>query len=52
MSKIDEKTEKIIFLSYSTQSKGYRVYSLESNKMIIIHDIEFDENDKYNYGNE
>ena len=29
--KLDETSEKCIFVGYSTQSKGYRLYSLKSN---------------------
>ena len=47
--KLDEKTEKGIFLGYSTQSKGYRVYSLETNKLIISRDVKFDEDAAYNW---
>jgi hypothetical protein len=47
--KLDEKAEKGIFLGYSTQSKGYRVYSLETNKLIISRDVKFDEDAAYNW---
>ncbi|KAL0318435.1 UNVERIFIED_CONTAM: Retrovirus-related Pol polyprotein from transposon TNT 1-94 [Sesamum angustifolium] len=30
--KLEEKTEKGIFLGYSTQSKGYRIYNLKTKK--------------------
>ncbi|KAL0418689.1 UNVERIFIED_CONTAM: Retrovirus-related Pol polyprotein from transposon TNT 1-94 [Sesamum radiatum] len=33
--KLEEKTEKGIFLGYSTQSKGYRIYNLKTKKLII-----------------
>ncbi|KAL5556508.1 hypothetical protein UlMin_038744 [Ulmus minor] len=48
-SKLDEKTEKGIFLGYSTQSKGYRVYRLRKNKLIISRDVKFDEDTMYNW---
>ncbi|KAL5569040.1 hypothetical protein UlMin_025615 [Ulmus minor] len=38
-SKLDEKTKKGIFLGYSTKSKGYRVYSLRTKKLIISRDV-------------
>ncbi|KAK4406314.1 Retrovirus-related Pol polyprotein from transposon TNT 1-94 [Sesamum angolense] len=41
--KLEEKTEKGIFLGYSTQSKGYRIYNLKTKKLIISRDVEFDE---------
>ncbi|KAM6582397.1 hypothetical protein CsatB_009399 [Cannabis sativa] len=46
--KLDEKTAKGIFLGYNTQSKGYRVYSLETNNLIISQDVKFDEDATYN----
>ncbi|KAK4397229.1 Retrovirus-related Pol polyprotein from transposon TNT 1-94 [Sesamum angolense] len=34
--KLEEKTEKGIFLGYSTQSKGYRIYHLKTKKLITV----------------
>ena len=47
-NKLDKKNVKGIFLGYSTQSKGYRVYSLRTRKLIISRDVEFDEDASYN----
>ncbi|TXG50907.1 hypothetical protein EZV62_023431 [Acer yangbiense] len=47
-SNLDDKTEKEIFVGYSSQSKGYRIYNLKSNKIIISRDVEFDENAAWN----
>nr|KYP39141.1 Retrovirus-related Pol polyprotein from transposon TNT 1-94 [Cajanus cajan] len=33
--KLEDKTVRGIFLGYSTQSKGYRVYNLQTKKLII-----------------
>lgn len=41
--KLEEKTEKGIFLGYSTESKGYRIYNLKTKKIVISRDVEFDE---------
>ncbi|KAL0286690.1 UNVERIFIED_CONTAM: Retrovirus-related Pol polyprotein from transposon TNT 1-94 [Sesamum angustifolium] len=46
------KTEKGIFLGYSTQSKGYRIYNLKTKKLIISRDIEFDEDAMWNWDEE
>ncbi|KAL5582123.1 hypothetical protein UlMin_014565 [Ulmus minor] len=51
-SKLDEKTEKGIFLGYSIQPKGYRVYSLRTKKLIISRDVQFDEDAMYNWETE
>lgn len=41
--KLDEVSEKCIFVGYSTQSKGYRLYNLKTNKLVISRDVLFDE---------
>ncbi|KAL0374896.1 UNVERIFIED_CONTAM: Retrovirus-related Pol polyprotein from transposon RE2 [Sesamum radiatum] len=46
------KTEKGIFLGYSTQSKGYRIYNLKTKKLIISRDVEFDEDAMWNWDEE
>jgi len=39
-------------LGYSTQSKGYRVYSLQTKKLVISRDVEVDENASWNWEEE
>ena len=51
-SKLDDKSEKGIFLGYSTQSKGYRVYNLRTKKLMISRDVEFDESATWNWDEE
>ena len=41
--KLDKKGEKCIFIGYSDESKGYRLYKPESRKLIISRDAIFDE---------
>uniref|UniRef100_A0A5B7B4M6 Retrovirus-related Pol polyprotein from transposon TNT 1-94 n=1 Tax=Davidia involucrata TaxID=16924 RepID=A0A5B7B4M6_DAVIN len=48
-SKLDETSEICIFVGYSSKSKGYRLYSLKSNKVIISRDVLFAENAKWNW---
>ncbi|KAK4382827.1 Retrovirus-related Pol polyprotein from transposon TNT 1-94 [Sesamum angolense] len=50
--KLEEKTEKGIFLGYNTQSKGYRIYNLKTKKLIISRDVEFDEDAMWNWDEE
>ena len=50
--KLDEVSEKCIFVGYSSQSKGYRLYSLKTNKIIISRDVLFDESATYNWDDE
>lgn len=47
--KRDKKIEREIFISYSTQSKGDRVYNLRVKKLIINWDVKFDEDAAYNW---
>ncbi|KAJ0795409.1 putative RNA-directed DNA polymerase [Helianthus annuus] len=41
--KLDDKVEKTIFIGYSENSKGYRLYNPTTNKVIISRDVTFDE---------
>ena len=41
--KLDEKGEKCIFIGYSHETKGYRLYEPESKQLIISRDVIFDE---------
>nr|KYP40240.1 DNA topoisomerase 2-binding protein 1 [Cajanus cajan] len=47
--KLDYKCEVGIFLGYNINSKGYRVYNLETKKIIVSRDIIFDEFSKWNW---
>ncbi|KAM1862492.1 hypothetical protein ACFX14_002947 [Malus domestica] len=42
--KLDETSVKCIFLGYGTCEKGYRLYDLDSKKMIVPRNVIFDEN--------
>ncbi|CAL2249603.1 unnamed protein product [Prunus armeniaca] len=50
--KLEEKFEVGIFLGYSTQSKGYRVYNPKTKKFMITRDVEFDELASWNWEEE
>ena len=50
--KLEDKTIRGIFLGYSTQSKGYRVYNLQTKKLVISRDVEIDENASWNWEEE
>ena len=41
--KLDETAVKGIFVGYSTESKGYRIYNLNESKIQISRDVHFDE---------
>lgn len=44
--KLDSKAEKGIFVGYGSQSKGYRVYNLQTKEVTVSRDIIYDEEDK------
>uniref|UniRef100_A0A251TCA0 Putative copia protein n=1 Tax=Helianthus annuus TaxID=4232 RepID=A0A251TCA0_HELAN len=43
-SKLDDKTERAIFVGYSEHSKGYKLFNPITHKMIISRDVIFSEN--------
>jgi transposase InsO family protein len=50
--KLEDKSIRGIFLGYSTQSKGYRVYNLQTKKLIVSRDVNVDENASWNWNEE
>ncbi|KAL4379170.1 hypothetical protein GQ457_02G022950 [Hibiscus cannabinus] len=42
-SKLDDNSVKCIFVGYSLETKGYRFYNPKNKKLIISHDVVFDE---------
>ena len=42
-SKLDDKAEHIVFVGYSSRSKGYRLYDHNSGLVVTRHDVIFDE---------
>ena len=43
LSKFDKKCDEGFLLDYSTTSKAYRVWNLDSGTLEEVHDVEFDE---------
>jgi len=41
--KLDGKGEKCIFIGYNNESKGYRLYNLETQKMIVSRNVILDQ---------
>lgn len=41
--KFDEKGEKMLFVGYSDESKGYRLLNPENKKIVVSRDVIFDE---------
>ncbi|KAG6539194.1 hypothetical protein ZIOFF_004347 [Zingiber officinale] len=48
-SKLDESSERCIFVGYSTMSKGYRLFNLQLGQVIISRDVQVDENALWNW---
>lgn len=42
-SKLDCKAQKGIFIGYGTSTKGYRIFCLQTEKIIVSRDVKFDE---------
>ena len=43
--KFDKKSTKCIFIGYSLDKNGYRLYNLENNEVIVSRDVKFAENE-------
>ncbi|RDY01786.1 hypothetical protein CR513_14843, partial [Mucuna pruriens] len=50
-SKLD-RSVKLVFICYDANSKGYKLYNPNSGKMIVSRDIEFDEEEAWNWEKE
>ena len=50
--KLDEKSEKCIFIGYCTQSKAYKLYNLVSEKILVRRDVIFNENVSWDWSKE
>jgi hypothetical protein len=48
-SKIDDKSKRYIFIGYDSSSKGYKLYNQNYNKIVISRDMEFDEEDFWDW---
>ena len=48
-SKIDDKSEKYVFIDYNSSFKGYKLYNPSARKVIVIRNVEFDEEGTWNW---
>ncbi|KAA0041958.1 keratin, type I cytoskeletal 10-like [Cucumis melo var. makuwa] len=51
-SKLDDKSEKYVFVGYDASSKGYKLYNPVTKKAIVSRDIVFDEEASWNWNDE
>ena len=49
-SKLDDKSEKYIFICYDSSSKGYRLYNPNKGKIIISRDVKFNKDEAWDWG--
>ncbi|KAK2984034.1 hypothetical protein RJ640_001195 [Escallonia rubra] len=47
--KLDDESEKFIFIGYSQESKGYKLYNFIDNKMKVSRDVTFDEKSSWDW---
>ena len=47
--KLDDKSEKHVFIGYDAKSKGYKLYNPKSKKTVVSLDVKFDEDDSWNW---
>lgn len=50
-TKLDDKSEKCVFIGYSERSKAYKLYNPTMKKVVISRDVCFDEKSCYNFSN-
>lgn len=48
-SKLDDKSEKMVFIGYAHNSKGYKFYNPRNGKVVISRDAEFEEEGIWNW---
>lgn len=48
-SKLDDRSEKHVFVGYDKQSKGYKLYNPITGKVVVSRDVEFDEEEAWDW---
>ena len=51
-TKLDDKSEKYVFVGYDSSSKGYKLYNPNSGKIVISRDVEFEEEDCWDWSSQ
>ncbi|KAM1977528.1 hypothetical protein ACFX16_014315 [Malus domestica] len=49
-TKLNNKSEKFIFIGYDSYSKGYKLYNPNNGKTVISRDVTFDEEGEWDFG--
>ncbi|KAF8378886.1 hypothetical protein HHK36_030235 [Tetracentron sinense] len=50
--KLDDRSEKCIFIGYSEESKAYKLYNPLTNKVVVSRDVIFSEEETWNWDKE
>ncbi|GJR31714.1 retrovirus-related pol polyprotein from transposon TNT 1-94, partial [Tanacetum coccineum] len=48
-SKLDDRSEKHVFVGYDKRSKGYKLYNPVTKKVVVSRDVEFDEDGSWDW---
>ncbi|KAL0401556.1 UNVERIFIED_CONTAM: Retrovirus-related Pol polyprotein from transposon TNT 1-94 [Sesamum latifolium] len=48
-SKLDDRSVKHVFVGYDYYSKGYRLFNPSNGKVVVSHDVEFDQEGMWNW---
>lgn len=48
-SKMDDKSNKLVFIGYDASSKGYKLYDPSTERKVISRDVEFDEDETWDW---
>ncbi|GKA50384.1 retrovirus-related pol polyprotein from transposon TNT 1-94, partial [Tanacetum coccineum] len=48
-SKLDDRSEKHVFVGYDKQSKGYKLYNPVTRKVVVSRDVEFEEEGSWDW---
>ncbi|CAL9094302.1 unnamed protein product, partial [Musa textilis] len=51
-TKLEDKGQKCILLGYAENSSGYKLYNPITNKVVMSRDVEFDEQQIWNWKND
>ena len=48
-AKLEDKSERFIFISYDSRSKGYKLNNPNNKKMVVSRDVVFDEKGEWDF---
>jgi hypothetical protein len=51
LSKLSDRSSKMVFIGYESGTKGYRLFDPATNKLVVSRDVIFEENQPWNWNN-